>query len=517
MLEMLLGSDTRSNNPLENPNVSLSDPAAYEYLGGGYTTDAGLTVSPKVAMRLPAIWQAVTMISGDVSVIPLDVFKKEPKLGRVVATEHPAQRLVHDRASKNVMSLDLWQTAMVHALIWNNAYIYIDRLKDGTPVGLYNMLPDRTAPEMHDGELYYVTETSRRNGDAWLRPIPAANVIHIKGISFDGVVALETVEHAKHSWATALAHQKFEAKFFKNGIRAGGVLELPATMGKPVQDKLEDGFKKQVGEDKWFTTVILRDGAKFHQQTIDPRAAQMSELANDKVRDVARWFNLAPSRLGVTDSTSYNSKSEDKQSYLDSTLNVWLQKIAGQCKMRLLTDSDQGQGMYFEHNTAAFLRMNIKDRFAAYSMGFGRWLNRNDICRFENMPDTGPDGDKYIPTPVVGNKTGGADKNGNEKPRGPAKRDRPQPEHNPETLAIRRTVFTLADHARKKSSNPKAFLEFVDGNLSFHRQRSANTPSAAAWIDRAHATLKALAESKSAPELESAVDAAMTELETACP
>ena len=517
MLSKLLGLDRRSL--LDNPSVSLSDPASFDYLTNNVATDTGINVSPKSALRLPPVWQAVTMISGSIAAIPLDIFENDAAAGRVVNKKHPAHRLVRRRASKNVTALELWQTVMVHALIWNNGYIFIDRLNDGTPIGLYNLLPDRTHPEIIKGEWYFLTETVKRDGTPWLRPLAAEDVIHVKGISLDGIIALDTVESAKHSWANMIARQKFESKFFKHGVRAGGILELPVTMKPAVRDKVEEGFKKQSGEDNWFRTVILRDGAKFHQQTFDPQSAQMAELGESAVRDVARWFNLAPSKLGLSDSVSYNSKSEDNKSYLDTTLSIWLEKIASQCNLRLLTENEQVSGAhYFEHNTAAFLRMNLTERYQAYSLGFGRWLNRNNIREMENLPSTGPEGDKFTAIPVVSdNPAGGNDKKGNDKPRGPGKRTGPRRRVNPDATAIRRCVFTLADHARKKSTNPKAFIEFVDSNLSFHRQRNAGTPTVEPWIDRAADALRKIAETTPAAQLEDAVNTAMAELETACP
>lgn len=522
MLDALLGV-TERRSVLDNPNVSLDSPEAYDYLTGSTQTDAGINVSPRAALRLPPVWQAVNMISGDVAKLPLDVFEKGPEDSREVAKSHPAQKLVHDIGNPETTALEVWETAMVHALIWNSGYVYIDRLNNGTPVGLYNLLPDRTAPEIINGRRYFMTETIRRDGSPWIRPLSSADVLHVKGISLDGICGHDKVEAAKQSWAIEMAKQKFIAKFFKNGVRTGGILELPIGMNKPVADKVEEGFKKNAGEDNWFKTAILRDGAKFHQNGFSPEAAQMTELSQDGVRDIARWFNLAPSRLGVIDSVSHNSKSEDNRSYLETTLDIWLKKIAGQCNLRLLTQQQRDAGMYFEHNTAALLRMALNDRYQAYSLAYGRWLNRNAILRLENMPSSGPEGDIYVNTPVVGPSAGGAEKLGNDKPRGPAKKrkrppiDAPRVPVTDKTIQLRRLVFTLADHARKKSGNPKAFLEFVDGNLSFHRQRSANVDDAATWLDRAQATLKQLAESNSANDLPAAVEAAMNEFELSCP
>lgn len=536
MLATLLGRNSSATGlatrSLENPRVSLNDPAAYDYLdASGAPTESGMSVTPKTALRLAPVWQAVNMISGDIAKLPLDLFKKDETEGRVVATTHKSRRLVRRRASSNVTALDLWQTAMVHALIWNNGYIFIDRNQNLEPIGLYNMLPDRTTPQIMHGELQYLTETSKQDGSPWIRPIPARDVMHIKGISLDGNTAPQLIEFAKHSWGCALAAQKFEAKFFKNGLRNGGVLELPIGTKPKVADAVEEGWKKTYNDDNWFRTAILRDGAKFHAQTMTLEQAQKSEIDKEKVRDVARFFNLAPSRLGLADSVSHGSRIEDNRDYLDTTLDIWLQKIAAQCWLRLLTEPErEAEQLYYEHNTGALVRMNIKDQNAAYSIAYGRWLTRNEIRAMNNLPSAGPEGDLFVATPFVGASTGGAEKKGNDAPRGPAKRDDDSsppagivstdeaavtPRDEATSHARRRIAFRIGDHVRQKlAKGERAFVELVDGHLATHRAYATSLEQDETLIDQAETLLRAIIDQSPRPtNLAFEIDKAMTALE----
>lgn len=412
---------------LENPRLSLRDPSTWDEAIGGYTSDTGIKITPEKMLGIAAVWQSVSMISGDVARLPLVIYRRDEsdEDGRQSAKDHPAYRLLRKRPNREQSAFRMWRTALVHNLIWNNAYIYIDRDLRGRPRELINLLPDRTSAERINGNLYFVTETTKPDGSPWLRPLPASDVVHLQGLSIDGIEGADLVKLARHTWGLTIATKKFGAKYFKNGVRAGGVLELPREMKPTTQDKVEEGFRKtHQGDENWFKTVILRDGAKFHTTSHNAKDAQMNEANQEQVREVARYFNLAPSRLGLSDSVSYNSKAEDNQAYLDTTLSPYLADITGECDLKLLTEAEQDQ-YYCEHNTGALLRMNQMQRYQIYAIAVrNRLLLPNECRRKENEPPL-PGGDEFpgpaAPAPQPGSSDGGADKNGNEPPRGPGK------------------------------------------------------------------------------------------------
>ena len=113
---------------LENPQVSLQDPNALEEVWGITRSAAGIHVGPLKALGYSPVWQAVSLISGKVAQLPLDVFKRKSDDSRERDTKHPAHMLVNSRFNDMpTTAYKAWRQAMVHALVWNNAYIFIDR------------------------------------------------------------------------------------------------------------------------------------------------------------------------------------------------------------------------------------------------------------------------------------------------------------------------------------------------------------------------------------------------------
>lgn len=405
MLSLLLGQTRDSSAALRDPDWPGWEPL--RVYGKAATGEA---VSRDKALMLAAVWQSVAMISGDVAKLPLDLYRKAGIDGsdRVPAREHPGYWVCRRKANNQPMTAgQFWRQIVGDALLYNNAYAYIVR-DNGRPTEIVPLLPDRTAAEMlDDGTLAYVTEVVSQTGQRQVFVMDASDVLHIRGLMLtnsDGN-APTLIQAARDVIGVALAAQKYQAKFFKNGMRTSGILELPAGMPKPARDKVEDQFRKaHEGEDSWFKTVVLREGAKFQQISQTNQEGETHQLREDQVREVARLFNLPPSKLGLSDSVAYNSKSEDNRAYLDTTLAPWLSIIVDECWLKLLSEAEQrAEDLYFEHNTASLLRMDLESRYRAYQTGISAgFLMRSEARKFENLPAIeGLDDDEETPDPAT--------------------------------------------------------------------------------------------------------------------
>lgn len=138
---------TRNTKPvearasLENPSTPLSDPDAWEAFTGGYMSDTGLTVTPEKALTSAPVFRAVNLIARDVGKLPLVVYQRDG-IGKGKASTHPAYKLLRYKANPSLNALAFRQSLTAQAVLKGNAYAYIERLGDGTPVALYPINPD---------------------------------------------------------------------------------------------------------------------------------------------------------------------------------------------------------------------------------------------------------------------------------------------------------------------------------------------------------------------------------------
>lgn len=380
---------------LEDPSQPVTVDSLLADSGESFVGDAGATVTAAKALGYAPLHQAVSMISGDCAKLPLNVYRRTEK-GRTVATDHPVQRVVHryGMANEEINSYKFWRRYFASALLWGNAYAWIDRSNRGDVIGLYQLLPDRTWLERVNGVLVCRTQTRRGT-----RTFSKDDILHLEGLSIDGIAGAHVIRCFRQDFSTALAAKQFEARFFKNNMSAGGILQVKqGTNPNKVKKTQKEIDEKFAGSDKAFKTLVIRDAMQWISTQVDPQKAQLPQLKEDQVREVARMYNLPPSRLGLKDSVSHNSLEADKQNYHDGALSHWLVGNAAECTTKLLTQEERDAGMYIENNINALLWADALTRntIAITGIQSGRF-SPNETRGWENY-DSYEGGDtKYIP------------------------------------------------------------------------------------------------------------------------
>ena len=466
---------------LENPNLPLNSPEIWEQVfGQGRSTDAGITVDERTALMYAPVWQAVNLISSAAACLPFHHYRRMPEISPTASEKLDTIQdyLVSVSPSGGVepddylTSIQFWESFMVDALLWNNAYAYISYDGAMRPRQLRLLNPDRTGPEVIDGQLIYVTEYSSDYGPK-LKALQPWEVLHVRGLCPKGYRAPPFIEYARNSIALGLAQQRFASKFFAHGGRVGGILELPMGMPKPARDTIEDGFRKTYEDsDAPFKTVILRDSAKFHQAQVSPNDAQMVEGTEEQVRMIARWFGLSPALLGISGSVSYNSKEQDNQAFLDHCLKRWLRKIAAECGIKLLAPSKQ-RSEFFAHDVSDFISMDAAKQAQAFQIYRQmEVMSANDVrTRLGMLPRDG--GDEYR-NPATSSPLAIDPNSTDQQPhQDPTPQDHTPPDM-PSQRSIdwraRRVLFNLTHVARQKARNRRSFGEWLDGGFRPQRE-----------------------------------------------
>lgn len=395
----IVGAGIDAKRAIENPNIPLGSPEVFNEIFNGNVSGGGISVSPERALAIAPVFQAINLISGDVAKLPLNIYKRTPEQGdkgRVIDENHPGQRLLKYRPNAEMSAFKFWRRMMTHALLWSNAYALIERDETGKPISLLPLLPDRTSPHRTKaGVLFYVSEIGGE-----LKGFAASNILHLEQVSVNGLADCQLIYKARESFALSIAAENFASKYFSNGGRIGGILEMPAGMQKQGADNLESGFRKTYeGLDTSFKTVILRDGAKFHQAQFTPEQTQMVAARTQQVKEVARWFNIPPHKLGDDSNASYNSLEQENRSYLNHCLSAWLKTIESECYLKILAPMEQESNSHFiEFNVGALIAADIATQYQIYRTGIEAGILSPDEVRAMQNLNPRPDkmGSKYL-------------------------------------------------------------------------------------------------------------------------
>jgi len=481
---------TFEQRSIENPRYGLTDPRLIDGLFGGIESASGEAVTAETALQIPAVWEIVSMIAEDIANLPLEPYKRSVNdrgetFGKEVDKKHPSFKLLAKMPNPFQEDFQFRASMIFCALLTGNAYAYVERRKKGgDPVAMWWLDPLKTCLKCDNSqrnrEQYFYETTDNTSGTPV--PIPFEDVVHIKGPTFDGMMGLEILRFARDTFGMSLAAQRYTSRFFKNGVQAGGFLEVPHGTTKKAADALEEGFKSKFSNpDNHFRTVILRDGVKWVKNTFDATEADLTNLRNQAKIDVCSFYGINPSKVGVPGYSSYNSQEQANRQYHDSCLSrVMAREIAGY-EMKLLTEDEfLSDAIKLEHNTKKLLQMNLIERYQAYQVGIrSGFLNPNDALAAESMPPR-PGGDVYAAAPELGMSGGGADN------KSPTPEDPKEPGKEPGERSIEdlRIIFGVTNHARTKAKTSQGFCDWIKGRLASHRTDAIKLGVAPEMVDR---------------------------------
>lgn len=377
----ILGAFRSSPN---NPSTSLANPASWMFDGSASKT--GIAITEDSAMRLSAVFGAVRVISETIASLPWMV-KQDFEGSTRNAAAHPINQLIH---SPNGMMTDFnfRESCQAHLCLHGNAYIAIKRNEAGQPVSLIPVHPDRVKVKVYKDEKFYTIDDGKETFDD-------TEMIHIVGLSFDGIVGKSVIEAARESIGLGLAADQFGGSFFGNGANVNTVLTHPGRLSDDAYKRLMASWQRRyAGLDNAHKTAILEEGMNLTKVSISPSESQFLETRQFGVVDIARFFRIPLAYLGSLENSSTRANIEEQGiQFQRNTILPWVKRWEAEFNRKLFPN---GNDYYIRFNMDGLLRGDISSRYSSYATArqWG-WLSVNDIRKFEGL-DNIDNGDTYL-------------------------------------------------------------------------------------------------------------------------
>lgn len=361
--------------------------------GSGYTfflggSSSGKAVTERSAMQMTAVYSCVRILSEAVAGLPLHLYRYNESGGKEKAVDHPLYRLLHDEPNPEMSSFVFRETLMTHLLLWGNGYAQIIRNGRGEVIALYPLMPNKmTVDRDKNGQIYYRYQHSSDEADTMensaviLRP---ADVLHIPGLGFDGLVGYSPIAMAKNAIGLAIATEEFGAKFFANGATPGGILEHPGTVKDP--ERIRESWNRAFGgSGNSGKTAILEEGMKYTPISISPNEAQFLETRKFQINEIARIFRVPPHMVGDLEKSSFSNIEQQSLEFVKYTLDPWVVRWE-QSIQRQLLNPDEKSRYFVKFNVQGLLRGDYQSRMQGYATARQNgWMSANDIRELEDL------------------------------------------------------------------------------------------------------------------------------------
>jgi len=360
---------------------------------------AGVDVSESTAMQIAAVASCVSLIARDVSSLPVDVIERVSERVRQPAVTHPVRRVLSQPNS--------WQTwpewcsmQVAHALLRGNAYSLIVK-STATSNGseqiseLIPMHPDQVTVDQAGMPSLAITYKWTPANASRTYTFAQGDILHVRGLSTNGVVGRSVLADARDTFGVALATQSHAARFWNGGGVPRVVLEHPKVIGKAAK-LLEESWAANYGTGSNQSQVaVLEEGMKLSTLSVTAEDAQFLETRQFQRGEICGLFHVPPHMIGDTEkSTSWGSGIEQQQiGYYTHTLLPLIVNLEHRMNRSLLVNRDRFGVKFYPQG---LLRGDSAARATFYwqmrQMGA---LSANDVRMFEDMNPI-PDGDTYL-------------------------------------------------------------------------------------------------------------------------
>ena len=197
---------------LEVLNLGFTNPKAWDrslWNLFGSQSLSGEVVNEATALTYSAFWNAITLISGTIGSLPLNLMRKDGK-NRILADEESLYRVMHDRWNPLMTAMGGREVSTAHVLSWGNSYTEIVRNGLRDIVELWPIPPNRVTPKLEGGELVYEIVVDGEPNITLGRD----KILHIPGLGFDGFVGYSVVSMANRSLGLSMALETFGSLYF---------------------------------------------------------------------------------------------------------------------------------------------------------------------------------------------------------------------------------------------------------------------------------------------------------------
>lgn len=295
--------------------------AATSLIFGGYKLEDSAT-------SLSAFYAALELISNSIAQLPILV-KKNNKINK----NHPINLLFKDGL---ISKYNLIKMLISDVILHGNAYCYIERAKDGTPInlvycehGTVNIVYNQKKQE-----LYYQIPFIKKGN------IESCNVIHLFKDSNNGIQGRGLITYANQVIKLSQATDKAARNYYASGCALQGALTIKGAR-KGAKEQARQAFANTHG-DKGSGLVILDDDMSYQQLSSNANDSQMLEARSFNVAEIARFFNINPILLGDKSGASYNSIELANIEFVTHTLMPYIAMMEDEFNRKLVKPSENG-------------------------------------------------------------------------------------------------------------------------------------------------------------------------------
>ena len=307
---------------------------------------SGARVTADVSMQLAAVYACVRVLSESFAVLPCKLYRARfGGRGRELVTDHWLAALMR-RPNRYQTSFEWREMMQAHLVLRGNAFSEIVDDGRGGISELMPMHPDRMRIELLDGSAGWRYRYTDRHGQSTL--YRRDQVLHLRGLSGDGVVGMNPIEMQRETVAAGLSAQEYGNRFFANDAKpSGGWIELP---GRFADQTARETFRQswqqaQAGANRG-RVAVLENGMKYHEVGMSNKDSQFLEARGYNRSEIAGIFRVPPHMVGDLSRATFSNIEQQAIDFWNGTMLPWTERW--EAALETLLDPADGLDVEFD-------------------------------------------------------------------------------------------------------------------------------------------------------------------------
>lgn len=349
-------------------------------------------VSEQTALTVSAIFSCVNLISGAISALTTQLYRREPEGEHQQIYGDPLWWVLNEEFAPAWNAANGWEFLGQSLLLQGDSIAIIQRKG---PFDLYGVagidpvhpLATTVLPTPDYKRRVYVI--TRQWGD--VEVYDQDDIVHVPGFGFNGFRGLSPLRnHLRMTGAVSLATQEFAARFFANGARSDFFIKTDQKLSQEQASLIRDMWMEQhQGLGNLHRPAVLGGGTDVKPLTLPLEEAQLLETRRFSVEEIARIYGVPPFMIGQMDkTTSWGSGVETMgQGFVRFTLRQHLTKIEKEINRKFFRTAAK----FVEFDTFELERANMEALFNAFSTALGgqgkpAFLTAEEVRAKLNLP-----------------------------------------------------------------------------------------------------------------------------------
>ena len=364
---------------------------------GSNDTYAGISITPEQALRVSTVHACVKILAETIALLPLLLYRRLPDGGRERATDHPLFDILHNRPNPWQTSFEWREQMQAHLALRGNAYAFVNRVR-GRVIEILPLNPSRirVTQDKVFSIKYHIPD--RDGQDKEIRP---QDMLHLRGLSMDGLVGLSPIAQAREAIGLATATERFGAQLFRNGAKMSGILSHPTHFkDDESSERIRKSWDESTSSENAHKTAVLEDGVTWERVSMAPDDAQFILTREHQIPEIARYYRIPLHKLQFLKAATYRNIEHQSIDFVNDAIVPWVTRWEQRLSTQLLSKEERAD-FFIAFLVDGLLKGDIKSRNEALEIERRNGIiSANEWRKLVDMsPRTDPGGEVYI-TPL---------------------------------------------------------------------------------------------------------------------